>query len=272
MCRPRHRDLKSAVEPRGGCLTKTIKRQVAVGLVVAVEKASFLMAVNEAVRGVEVEDDDLAFAWDGGDALLEDEVLNFPGISLELFVTGGTARGTEFEPIEGGFSCQGDALIERVFTAGASQIGLSTSCREQRIVAQLIVIIEVFVAQGEAQNTLLEESLQWVLNEFLVARIVETSREFLENPHRASRLAQEKHATVGREETSREIRDDFAALKTLKFEGLLFTDCLSWSEGHDRGCCLITQALAQFLSPLQLSLGEKSGLACSALHTSAQQS
>lgn len=64
------------------------------------------------------------------------------------FVTGGTARGTEFEPIEGGFSCQGDALIERVFTASASQIGLSTSCREQRIVAQLIVIIEVFVAQG----------------------------------------------------------------------------------------------------------------------------
>lgn len=43
---------------------------------------AFLMAVNEAVRGVEVEDDDLALAWDGGDALLEDEVLNFPGISL----------------------------------------------------------------------------------------------------------------------------------------------------------------------------------------------
>ena len=70
-----------------------------------------------------------------------------------------------------------EALAAAVITASASQIGLSTSCREQRIVAQLIVIIEVFVAQGEAQNTLLEESLQWVLNEFLVARIVEISRE-----------------------------------------------------------------------------------------------
>ena len=219
------------------------------------------MAMNEAVSRVEVEDDDLALTGDGGDALLEDEVLNFLGISLELFVAGGRARGTEFEPIEGGFSSQGDAVIVRVFTASAGQIALSTSYCEKRIVAQLIVIIKIFVAQRETQNALLEESLQWMLNEFRGARIVETSSEFLENPHGPSRLTQEQDATVGREETSGEIRDDFPALKALKFEGLLLTDCLSWSEGHDRGCCLITQALAQFPSPLQLSLGEKSGLA-----------
>jgi hypothetical protein len=62
---------RAKLRPERDVTAKTIERQVAIIAVVAVVKCAFLVAVDRVIRGIEIEDDDIALARDRSDATLE---------------------------------------------------------------------------------------------------------------------------------------------------------------------------------------------------------
>ncbi|MFT5412795.1 MAG: hypothetical protein ACI9NC_005547 [Verrucomicrobiales bacterium] len=138
--------------PQGDVAAEAVERQVAVALVVAVEEAAFLAAVDRVVGGVEVEGDDAAPARDAPDALVYEEVADAPGVGLDLLGLA-QAVGAEFEAVEGAFPGEGLAAIH-LAALFAEEVGLVAAQRENRVEPELVVVVDVFVAEGDRVDAL----------------------------------------------------------------------------------------------------------------------
>ena len=146
------------------------------------------------------------------------------GLDLPV-VADGVGDGTEFEAVEGALAGQGLAAILLVAAVLAEQVGVFAGGGQQRIGAQLVVVVEVFVAEGESQHTLAHHDGQRVLDEATLAGVAEATGEFVAEAEVAVGLAQQQHAAVAGEVAAAEIRLDATRTKGLKSESLLATLC-----------------------------------------------
>ena len=175
---------------------KGIEWKVAIMAVVSVEVGSFLMAVEGIVGGVKVDDDFPGFFRDRFDPLADDEVFNGSGIGDDFLIARvGSLRG-KFEPIESGVSGEGLALVVGIAAWFAFEITLADREGEGGITAEIIVIIEVFVAHDEGVDALGEEVGDGVLDEFLVTSILEAMGEFFDETTTRFDFAKEKSAAA----------------------------------------------------------------------------
>jgi hypothetical protein len=120
--------------------------------VVAVEEAAFLAAVDRVVGGVEVERDDAAPARDAPDPFADEEVAEALGVGLDFFGFA-QAVGAEFDAVEGALAGEGFAAIS--FAAPfAEEVGLVAAQREDGVEPELVVVVDVFVAEGDRVDAL----------------------------------------------------------------------------------------------------------------------
>src|SRR5512144_1610393 len=119
--------------------TEDVERQVAVTVVVAVKEPSFLMAVQRIVGCVEIKDD---FARRSGMRLeeyLHEQALDRSPIVPDLVIARRRSVRSVLQPVQGRLA--GERRAIRAFG-----LQLSGQRGQDRIVAQLIVIDEVFIS------------------------------------------------------------------------------------------------------------------------------
>ena len=215
------------------------------------EKFPFLGAVDEAVGGVEVEDDFFGVFWKLGEGMANEEGFDKVVIGLDFVRSGddgiavfGLGVG-EFEAVEGGLSGEGAALVLLV-ALKAEGVCLSHAEGHDGIAAQGVVVIEVLIAHGEAENALAQELAQAVDDIALVTEIAEAMRELVDDPGAAFDLTQQHNASICTEVSALEIGFDFSLSESLQIEVGLNTVCHAAAGLSELSICLNANTLLQF--------------------------
>ena len=91
--------------------------------------------------------------------------------------------------------------------------------------AQLLVIVEVFIAQGQGIETLSYQGVQCVVATGSAARITDGLRHRAGQPDTPIHLAQQHGAAIAGDITPAEFGFNPATFYTWKFEGSLVTFC-----------------------------------------------
>ena len=123
-----------------------VERQVAVAVVVAVEEAAFLTAVQRVVGGVQVEDQPLRRLPVGVEEEIDEEPLDRLRLMTDAAVAMG-ACGRVLQPVQ-------RRLAGKRRTARAPGLQTPQHHTQNRIVAQRVVVDQVLVAQRDPEHPL----------------------------------------------------------------------------------------------------------------------
>ena len=184
-----------------------VQRQIAVAVIVAVEEAALLVAVQRIIGGVEIEDDPLGRRLVRLEEQRDEQGLDGSPIMPDLMITRG-AGWRMLEPVQRAFAGQRGAGL----APGGELAGKG---RQDRIVPQLIVIDQVFVAERDAEHPLRHHGLDRVLDLGLGAPIGKAGSEPLQQPDGPIRRPEQQRTGV---------RGDPAAIKP-GFDPTAFDRC-----------------------------------------------
>jgi hypothetical protein len=142
----------------------------------------------------------------GGDELLDENLGH-----LEQ----GAASHAVLQPTEGGCGSQ------RTLGVGGA-LGKSLP---EGVVAQSRVVVEILVAQSDAQDALGQQAALAVGDQFGVARVGDDPVERVEQPQALVGLAQQRSAGVGGERAAREVGFEATVAQAGKRQGFCVTPC-----------------------------------------------
>ena len=129
---------------------KHIERQIAVAVVIAVEESPFLLPVQRIVGGVEIEGDLRRRCGMGIEKQLDKQPLDRRRVIADLVIAG-RLLAAQFQPVERRFAGQGR-------TIRAARFELAAEHRHDRVVAQLVVVDQVLVAQRNPEHPLTHQA------------------------------------------------------------------------------------------------------------------
>ena len=196
-----------------------VERQIAVAIVVAVEEAAFLLAVERDVGVVEIEHD---LPWRPLMRLeeqIDEQRVDPRALTVDLVVLRGMAPRHVLQAIERALAGQ------RLAVGPQDRRQLARQHCEGRILAQLVVIVEVLVAQRQAEDPLPNQRLDLVLDKAGVAPVGEARRKPAHQPKAAIHLAQQQRAGVRGDVAAIEAGHHRAAFYRFKFEQRRRTLC-----------------------------------------------
>jgi len=204
-----------------------VERQIAVVPVVAVEESPFLLAVHRIVGRIQVQDD---LGRRHGVSLykkLDPEPVHRLLIECDLlvaflFLDHGLGQ---LQTVQRALARQGFAPIPLARTGLARRIGLLGQHRQQRIGAQLVVVVQVFVAQRQPINPLRHQFSNRVLHLLWDPMVSKAGREALDDPRPLLHLAQQQPARVRGHRSPVKPAYHLALIQRMKFEGFLATLC-----------------------------------------------
>ena len=185
-----------------------VQRQVAVAVVVAMEEAPLLLAVQWVVGGVEVQHQLLGRRVKAGDELLHQHFVQSPGRG---------AVGPLLQPAQRG---------------GACDLTVHAHCRLQgHVLAQCIVIVQVFPAQCQPIYPLAQQVAHAVCDQQWAARISDAARCRIHQAQLAVHLAEQHHATIAGHAAPVESTFDHTSAQVAEIHGLgikLFCTVWHW--------------------------------------------
>jgi hypothetical protein len=150
-----------------------VQRQVAVAVVVAVEEAALLLAVQRVVGGVEVQHQFLGRDLEAGNELLDQNPVQAP-------------RGGAVGP-----------LLQSAQRRGAGHFAIHAhGCLHGHVLAQRAVIVQILPAECQPVHALAQHVAHAVLDEQRAARVGDAVRGRLDQPELAIDLAQQQHPAV----------------------------------------------------------------------------
>ena len=133
------------------------------------EEAAFLMAVQRIIGGIEVEDDLPGRRLVRLEEEVDEQALDRRAVMADLVV----ARSAQTARARAGSTCS-CRRAARNFCAGRELAGQG---REHRVVAQLIMVDQILVAERDAEHPLRHHGLDRVLDLRLGAAVGKTGRE-----------------------------------------------------------------------------------------------
>ena len=166
-----------------------IQRQIAVAVVVAVEEPALLMAVQRIVGRVEVEDDLSGRPIVRLEEQVDEQGLDRRRVVADLLVAGG-GLAREFQPVQRRLAGHRRAIL-------APGLELARQHRHQRIVAKLVMVVQVLIAERDAVHALPDERGDGMLNQPRVSGVAETSRKPSNQIEPSVGCAQQQPAGVG---------------------------------------------------------------------------
>ena len=197
--------------------TEHVQRQIAVTAVVAVEEPALLLAVHRVVRGVEVEHDLRRRRRMGLQEQIDEQPLDCRAVVADLVVPR-RLHSAQLQPVQG-------ALTSQRRAARPPRLELAAQRRQHRVMAQLIVVDQVLVAQRNAVDPLTDQRRNLMLDQRRVTVIGKAARKPIDQPHRPSRPAQQQGARVRRHPTAVECRLNSAPFHSFKSKQLRNTLC-----------------------------------------------
>ena len=161
------------------------------------EETPFLVAVQRVIGGVQIEDDLLGRAGVGIEEELDKHPLDRRPIMADL-VIGRDRLAAQFQPVERRFAGPRRAIL-------APRGKLAGEHRQDRIVAQLVVIDDILVAQRNPEDPLPDHRCHRVLDQLGRPAVAKTPGKSPDQPDRPVGRSQQQPAGV---------RGDLAAVKT----------------------------------------------------------
>ena len=146
--------------------------------------------------------------------------------------------GRQFQAIQRALARQRLAAILAAATILAGRIGLAHQHRQERIVAKGVVVVEVFVAQGQGEDPLGQQFGDGVFDQLGIAVVGETGGESPENAGLGFHLPQQQAAGVRSDGPAVESSGDRPAAKPLEIELACVTLCSHRAASLLWRCCL----------------------------------
>ena len=125
----------------------------------------------------------------------------------------------------------------------ARGIALADHDGQERIVPQLVVIIEVFVTQGQSEDPLPQKLLDRVFDPFFVAMIGKTLSQLPDDARVLLDLSQQQTTGIRGDRAAVKPDRDSTAGEGLKIERLSLTLCGHWAASLLLDKCLSTKSL-----------------------------
>ena len=169
---------------------KDVQRQEAIVVVIRAEVAALLIAMHQIVGGIEVENQLGRRLLERRDELIDDHAVDGNGASTV---------GAILEAAQGGAGGGGGVAFER---------GL-----QGQVVAQMIVIVEIFVALAQPEHALAQQMFGGVVDQRRMARVGQHLRDLLEQAKAPFDFTQQQQAAVGTDLPAIETHIDGASLE-----------------------------------------------------------
>jgi len=118
--------------------------------------------------------------------------------------------GGEFESVEGTLAGQRFAPVGWASAAFAERVGDTDENGHEDIVAKSVVIVKVFVAEAEAEDALLEEGDERMLDALGIAMIGEAGGELFKQAELGFDFTQQKGTGIRGDATAVEIGENIA--------------------------------------------------------------
>ena len=173
-----------------------VQRQVAVAVVVPMEEAALLLAVQWIVGGVEVEHQLLGRTLEAGNELLDQHLVQAP-------------RGGAVGP-----------LLQPAQRWGTGHLPVHTHRRlHGHVLTQCAVVVEVFPPQRQPIHALAQHVAHGVLDQQRAARVGDATRGRFHQPELASHRAQQHHAAVAGHAAAVEAALHYPSAETAELDG-----------------------------------------------------
>ena len=189
-----------------------VERQVAVFIVVAVEETTLLRPVQRDVGVVEIQHD---LPWRTL-MRLEEEIdqqrIDLRSVAIDLVILRREVPRRVLQAIECALASQRLAVGSQYRPQLARQHG------KRRILAQFVVIVEVLVAQRQAEDALPHQRLDLMLDIAGVTPINEAVGQATQQPEASVDLSQQQRARVRGDVPAVEARNHRAPFNRFKFE------------------------------------------------------
>ena len=183
-----------------------VQRQVAVTAVVAMEEAPFLLAVQRVVGGIQIEDDLVRCLLVRLDEARDEQRLEGRRIVSDLVIARTVLGvGGMFEPVQG-------RLARQRLAALAPSAELASQRSQHRVTAQLVVVVQVLVAERDPHDPLHHQRVHGVFDQLRIAPILEAGRHPFGQPQGAIDLAQQQRARIRADLPTVKIHRHLAAL------------------------------------------------------------
>jgi len=170
------------------------------------------------MRRVQVEDDRTARLRLGIEEQRHGQALDRLGIVANLAIARRVISARQLQPIERRFARQ-----RRTVLAPGGE--LAGQHRQDRVVPQLVVVVEILVAERQPEDPLADQRLDRMLDRLRYPRIAEASGELPDDPGRPARLPKQQCAGIGADHAAVEFAHHFATVDGSKLERILDTLC-----------------------------------------------
>jgi hypothetical protein len=144
--------------------------------------------MQRVVGGVDVKDDLLRRAAMGLKEQVDEQGLDPCPIVADLVVAG-RRRPAQFEPVQRRLARRRRAVL-------APGLKLAGEDRHHRVMAELIVVDQVFIARRQSEHPLADQRLDLVLDQLLAARVAEAGGEAIDEADRPVGRAKQHRARV----------------------------------------------------------------------------
>ena len=186
-----------------------IERQIAVAVIVAVEETALLVAVDRVVGGVEIEDDFLGRLLVRLQEQIHEERLDGLLVVTDLVITRRLPLGRVLQAVQGRLAGQGRAVR-------ALGRQLIRQQRQHRVMAQLVVVRDILIAQRDPGNALADQCRQAMHHLALIALIAEAGRHPIEQIDRLIGVAQKQRPSIAGDRPAVKGRHNPPAIKAFK--------------------------------------------------------
>ena len=199
-----------------------VEWKITIAIVVAVEEAALLVAVQGIVGGVEVEDDALGRRGMRLQEQRHEQALDLARVMADLVVAarreGGPFLGRMLQPVE-------RALARHRRAVTPPRLQLAGQHRHGGIVAQLIVVVEILVAQRQAEHALADQRRNRVLDLLTVTAVPETGSKAIDQTDRLVRRPEQQRTGIRRDQPAVERTHNPTPANGSEVEQILATLC-----------------------------------------------